>query len=255
LESFEENDDFIFQDLIYVIAQIYIPLCLLRNVFCHNDLHLNNILIYKLDNNYIEFVYHLEDGREVKFKTSYIVKIIDYGRCYFNDVEHNMNSDIFLSNVCEEKECNKGNNYKNKCGYHKGYWYLNRTKLEREKKLKNLSDFLCLHIIYKNFIFNNIKGWPSNFAIKKPYLHDLISILEKGSRTYENQLYRYKNDGNDNALVGIYKDLCDVLHNNDSLSEMNERKHQNKTKKGTLHIYCDLNEPMLRPMQFVEEPN
>jgi hypothetical protein len=72
--------------LFQFLLQIYLPLGKLMDAFVHNDLHGDNVLLYKVpNNNYVELIYVLEDGSEIKLKTNYIVKLIDYGRCYFNN--------------------------------------------------------------------------------------------------------------------------------------------------------------------------
>ena len=262
LESFETDDDFIFYDLIYVIAQIYITLYLLRNVFCHNDLHLNNILIYDLEDEYIEYIYHLEDGKVIRFKTSYIVKIIDYGRCYFFDYKNKITSRTILTNICKQPLCDDlddDDKTKITCGYRKGYWYLNRTV--KNFRPNSVVDFLPLQIIHKYFILSNVQDWPTNILIYKPYLNDLIRIIKKGRNTYEGKPDSYRTELNPN-LKGIYYDLCDLLtetnddlETNNGLNKMNEDRYRNKTKKGTLHIYCNSKNPMSRQMEFIEEPN
>ena len=73
--------------------------------FTHYDLHLDNILVFEpYLEKYIEFKYTLPSGKIITFKSKYVCKIIDYGRCYFNDKDSNE----FLQNtqeVCATKEC------------------------------------------------------------------------------------------------------------------------------------------------------
>ena len=89
--------------LFFILLQIYLPLGKLMNNFTHNDLHTANILLYKLTNNeYIEMEYELEDGSIIKFNTQYIVKIIDYGRSYFNSIDNKCSSEIFFKSIFQE---------------------------------------------------------------------------------------------------------------------------------------------------------
>jgi hypothetical protein len=89
--------------LFFILLQIYLPLGKLMNNFTHNDLHAANILLYKLKNNeYIEMEYELEDGSIIKFNTQYIVKIIDYGRSYFNSIDNKCSSEIFFKSIFQE---------------------------------------------------------------------------------------------------------------------------------------------------------
>jgi molecular chaperone GrpE (heat shock protein) len=72
--------------IITSLIQIYMPLSLMANVFTHNDLHTDNVLLYSpLKDGYIKYIYHLSSKETVIFNSEYIVKIIDYGRSYFKD--------------------------------------------------------------------------------------------------------------------------------------------------------------------------
>ena len=80
-----ENTEYGFNvDIFQIFLQIFIPLGKLAHNFTHNDLHLNNVLIYTFpDNKYIVLKYIFKD-KVIEMKTRYIAKIIDYGRSYFN---------------------------------------------------------------------------------------------------------------------------------------------------------------------------
>lgn len=70
--------------LLQILLQIYIPLGRLSAIFTHNDLHLGNILLYPVPNNgYITLRYKIGED-VITMRTKYIVKIIDYGRGFFN---------------------------------------------------------------------------------------------------------------------------------------------------------------------------
>ena len=80
----QDNGMHFFCEIINILLQIYIPLGKLMNSFTHNDLHLKNVLLYKVPGEkYIEMRYEIGD-KTVVIKTQYIAKIIDYGRCFFN---------------------------------------------------------------------------------------------------------------------------------------------------------------------------
>jgi hypothetical protein len=73
--------------MVQILLQIYIPLGLLEKQFTHYDLHTGNVLIYTLPaNKYVTLTYTIPGRTEpIKMKTKYIAKIIDYGRCFFNN--------------------------------------------------------------------------------------------------------------------------------------------------------------------------
>ena len=72
-------------NLLPILFQIYFPLSYLQDTFTHYDLHPKNVLLYEpAPNKYIEYHYHGPEGT-VHFKSNHLIKIIDYGRCYFDD--------------------------------------------------------------------------------------------------------------------------------------------------------------------------
>jgi hypothetical protein len=103
--------DFPSKSLLYVLYQIYMPLATLSETFTHYDLHAENILIYEpVAGKYIDYKYILEDGTIVEFKSRYIAKIIDYGRCFFNDESNKEitgSSKSIYESICKNiPECN-----------------------------------------------------------------------------------------------------------------------------------------------------
>jgi hypothetical protein len=71
------------REMLNILIQVYIPLGNLMRSFTHNDLHSNNVLLYKVpDDKYVEMQYYVA-GKKIVIQTQYIAKMIDYGRCYF----------------------------------------------------------------------------------------------------------------------------------------------------------------------------
>jgi hypothetical protein len=69
-------------ELASVLFQIYMPLSVLSQDFTHYDLHKSNIMLSNpYPGKYIHYHYHTPE-KTVSFKSKYIAKIIDYGRCY-----------------------------------------------------------------------------------------------------------------------------------------------------------------------------
>jgi hypothetical protein len=94
--------------LICAMYQVYFPLSVLESKFTHYDLHDENVFLYKPFNDkksYVLMRYHTKHNYIIEFPTNYIAKIIDYGRCYFNNGEENsyniINKHIFKSNDCD----------------------------------------------------------------------------------------------------------------------------------------------------------
>ena len=115
------NPEFVQQEMVYVLFQIYMPLMCLENVFTHYDLHSSNVLIYEpIQGQFIQYHYHMPDGSVVSFKSKYIAKIIDYGRCFYHDVSNpdiDGTSRTVHSSLCRRPECAPS------CGTEKGYYF------------------------------------------------------------------------------------------------------------------------------------
>ena len=93
------------------------PLATLANTFTHYDIHKENVLIYEpIKGKYIQYRYILNDGTIVEFKSSYIVKIIDYGRSFFvNNTGFKRSSKEIYDTICHLDECEP------ECGKYKGF--------------------------------------------------------------------------------------------------------------------------------------
>lgn len=73
-------------ELVYILFQVYFVLAVLRKSFTHYDLHLGNVMVYRpRPGYYIQYHYVFSDNTTVSFKSQYGVKIIDYGRCFFDN--------------------------------------------------------------------------------------------------------------------------------------------------------------------------
>jgi hypothetical protein len=113
----EKNLHFI-SNMIQILFQIYGPLAAACDVFTHYDLHNTNVLVYTLpENKYIDMEYRY-DTHIIQFKTSVIVKIIDYGRAFCPQ------SDQISQRVCQESKC--ADNYT--CGREFGFAHLYKNR-------------------------------------------------------------------------------------------------------------------------------
>ena len=100
-----KDREFLKNDLMNVLFQVYAALYYLRGRFTHFDLHANNILLQKpFKTGVIEF--HFGD---TVFHSAYVVKIIDYGRseCKYTPK--------ILNELCIIPECSPG------CGKTRGF--------------------------------------------------------------------------------------------------------------------------------------
>jgi hypothetical protein len=108
---------------------------------------------------YIQYHYHLPSGKIHSFKSEYIVKIIDYGRSFFNDADSKINTKkIRNDELCKIPSCepNCGESYgfvwfTNKLS--KGNYYIDSTQHNKSHDLRLLNDMKDIYT--PNLIANN----------------------------------------------------------------------------------------------------
>ena len=114
LSNLMMNPDFVKNELLTTLYQIYFTLSAIKTEFTHYDLHSSNVLIYTPNKmKYIQYHFKTILGETISFKSRHVVKIIDYGRSYIATT-----TDAIKTSVCAEKECGGPK----KCGDDYGYW-------------------------------------------------------------------------------------------------------------------------------------
>ena len=107
--------------LVQYLYQVYAPLGMLSDEFTHYDLHTDNVILYTVGSEqsgqisnssnssnssggvphhgkFITMKYHYPNGDVVTFNTFDIVKILDYGRCYFKQSDQ-INSQTYYETL------------------------------------------------------------------------------------------------------------------------------------------------------------
>jgi hypothetical protein len=224
---------FIERDLLNVLYQIYMPLATLANTFTHYDLHLNNVLIYEpVKGKYIQYKYLLNDGSVVEFKSSYIAKIIDYGRSFFEDNSEtgiNRSSKSVYDTICQLEVCEPG------CGRFVGY-----DKLAPESFP---GSFYFISGIKRNIshdlrlLYNLINR---SFQKINPSLYNLAQKITYGVGLKKDKQYGTK----ENIKSGLPNKIFNVVDAHIELKNMvknnvlkNNNDYQNKELLGTFNIY------------------
>jgi hypothetical protein len=104
----------------FLLYQIYFTLHCMRKNYTHYDLHCANVLCYNPGlNNYIHFMYHLNNGEVVDFVCSYLAYIIDNGMCYFYENKQN-STRVIYDKICAAR-C------PTRCGEKQGFRVLNNA--------------------------------------------------------------------------------------------------------------------------------
>ena len=214
LQDMFSNGVFLINDLSKMLFMIYQALSSLAKRFTHYDLHPGNIMIMELDSP-IEYVYH-DEG--VSFTSKYLPKIIDYGRCYFNE---DQNSKQVYLEVCSTPSCYVDGLT---CGKARGFGWL-KPEIPRfavNSTVKNEShDLFLLSRINALFVMNKLP----------PYVPTLIygQGLPEPSHygTVENLQYPIGQVTNVHSAKDLMKRYLRI---NNTLQRTSERLHIFKDK-------------------------
>ena len=175
LKSVSGNIAFINNDIIFCFYQIYYVLSQLTDIFTHYDLHNDNIMLYEpLANGYIHYHYMQDNGLFLDFRSPYVVKIIDYGRSFFNDIDRIKTADIF-KDVCAEPACIKH------CGDDRGFEWLNVPATECSRYFIQSTKRNKSHDLRALYKFNDLFGCRFKDTVNTgTFLKDLQKKLKYG---------------------------------------------------------------------------
>ena len=221
-------------DMFSSLYQVYYALTMLKDKFTHYDMHGNNILVYKPfgKQKYIRMRYHYGDGKTpVEFKTEYIVKIIDYGRC-FVDING------FTTNEFMDKVCNA---CKPNCGDAYGYSVIQGSKDTLSTlatdgldptKLNNSHDLRLHHHAYR---------------FSADFLNSILpsKSIPKMSVTYDTEHATLPATGNGSigdikSVVDMHDYLREHVMHHPTTKEDNDKKYNSSwTEAATMDIYDD----------------
>ena len=219
--------NFVQNELIYALYQIYFSLSMMANHFTHYDLHHSNVLVFTPDpNKYIQYHFYTPDSKVISFKSRHMIKIIDYGRSFFHSVSANI-----LQSVCGTTECDPN------CGIDYGY-----RMEETERSLityitpwkKNIShDLRLLNMVIQHLPYPRPHGSIESIIFLK--LHNIRFQGEMGTPEV--------------MKSGILHDAINNVHDAEMMmrrvilrpqfQEVNEAYAAEFTKIGDLHVYFD----------------
>ena len=214
-------------------------------MYTHYDLHTKNVLLFRPDpSKTIQYNYHTKDGI-ITFKCPYVPKIIDYGRCFFNNGTET--SKHIYDKLCSIKECGK-------CGAKYGFTYHSPT------------EFLAISIQKKNeshdllLLYKMLQGLPYSKTSMAQYRKSIsCRMLEKmgpkilynvdipeskqGLGTKENTTLHPKGDIIAN-VTDVYQELKKII-TNPKVIQQNNMIQPDTMIAGTFNIYEDG-----RPMEY-----
>jgi hypothetical protein len=244
-----KTDDFNNYDLLYALYQVYMPLAYLGKNFTHYDLHYENVLLYEpVQNHYIQYNYHITDSAGgpptiITFKSKYIAKIIDYGRCYFNDTESADfmgSSPAIYDKVCKMPYCID-------CGNYHGFRRLQKPNPKTIQGVDYISSYVfnqshdlrLLHLLKIELRkkYNTMAAMPDIFRlINKTVYGTFYGTKETVKSGFPNKI---------NNITDAYQAL-ETHISEPFIMEKNERHYAGMQKLGDLHIYDNG-----RPMHYV----
>lgn len=243
LKESKNKKIFVNNQLVAILFQVYFALYVLKDNFTHYDLHGNNVLIYKPnENGYIHYHYVLSNGDTISFKSPYMAKIIDYGRSYFkNESNNDFNSANMYNEICNEKECGD-------CGENVGYSWLSRSgSLRRQYFIHSIfsnqsHDLRLLYNLKEDFKYYslNLKMYKNPNSLYFSIINKLKYSAPMGTREMKNNGY----PGSIQTVYDAFKGLSDLILRPEFI-EYNETETNGLVKIGDLYIYENN-----RPMRF-----
>ena len=244
---------FVLQDLLSVLFQIYHTLHFMNDTFTHNDLHVENVLVYEpVKDSYIHYFYHFKDGSVDTFKSPYIPKIIDYGRCYYDYKrpisvhDPTNNSKSYYDFVCATKECDPYGYYP--CGSRKGYGSMNPIRLHSASKPNQSQDLRLLDMLLNGYKYFGPSYSKMRDNIKKT--KDIHSLIDKV--VFDHTFYTKEvldsglSKSKINNVTDAFLEIRKLMRHPDNM-ELNNLVYSVYKRKllGEMHVYDD------RPLEFI----
>ncbi len=245
LSNINKRYEFIVE-LIHILYQIYSVLssCSYAYDFTHYDLHMKNILLYPIPGNkYITMRYYDIENKVIEFKTRYIVKIIDYGRCYtpYNEKLYRI--------LCNSRYCSKEYIDKNiGCGYRNGYkhFYLesNHSNSYMKSNIPNCSHDLRLAYSIRNSFYKYFYNNNSDHPVIKQRVSEimiLFSLIQYESAYGTRQILPGDMPEHDINIYNVYDlhyRLLEMMQEPVRI-QLNDIAYQTKESAGVMTIHLD----------------
>ena len=183
----------------------------------------------------------------ISFKSSYLLKIIDYGRSYFFDDERNNSLQVY-NDICETNACDKVvSSGTIDCGASYGLsWLEDDSKAPADSHFissqhKNIShDLLPLDRIYKNNTGKNAQKLPADlFSLMKKVMYEDSYGTYHAETAVMTEFPEEINNVQDAAIV-----IADFVKSPEYIRHNNAVYRNEGDKLGDLHIWMDGSRPM-----------
>jgi len=231
--------NFVNGELVLILYQIYYTLSELSSTYTHYDLHMDNVLVYTVENSkYIQYHYHTYGGLVTSFKSKYIVKIIDYGRSFFDDKDENINSKkIRNEQICKIGKCRPN------CGDYFGFQFLLDKMSDDSYYIDSAQpnrshDLRLLYLVQKTQVVELL----GNDQMYKDIVNSIVygnGISHTPYKKYGTKPLpdNYSVAGTDIQTVNdAFDAFYDLLKSGSFIADV-ENEYSGFTKLGDLHIY------------------
>jgi hypothetical protein len=217
------NDGIRPNDVLALLAQIYLPLNSLTGKFAHNDLHTNNVLLYEpAPGKYIHFFYYFtSDKAPIEIRSKYVAKIIDYGQCFIEEA-----NDI-KKMICAEPECEPN------CGAAVGFNFNSMDYWRSIYEYNPSIDLGLFHQIFPKMV---------TYGVGIKNVNDRIYGTKPNTNLMDKKGIITNISGAAQKLAGHFI----ALNNEKYYETQNEFTEANKY--GEMHVYLN----MAKPVQFVK---
>jgi hypothetical protein len=221
-----------------------------KNLMTHYDLHTGNVAIVEIPNNkVVEVIYKTSNKEVMRYKTTFIPAVIDYGRCYVNcsTMGESIDSHELLKTVCANDASNKGPCV-DSCGNERGYGFSSpynaKTRHFDETdensyfinytKKNNSHDLRFLKYFNEQIDFSQVD--QSN------YIYNLVQLLSRITDSPTEYGFQEKASVRGSAEIRNINDALEQLTNlvnNPAFVSGND----GKPVYGTITIHTDLKHP------------
>ena len=267
IEIMLSQENFCSHDLLNVLYQIYMPLATLSDTFTHYDLKSDNLLVYEPDTEkYIDYKYVMNDESVVMFKCRYMAKIIDYGRCFFDDKsnkEISSSSKSIYETICKNiQECNGDGFPLTYCGEERGFSNFDISKYGLDYYINSAVPNITHDLKLLYTVKKELKDVLPHISLD-PLLQTIFDRLEYGDevKLEAEQLrtgkLKYEHGSEEKSTTGVLIDgipdkINNVIDAHNALKtqilknkEANDALYETMTSLGELTIY-----ESEKPMEF-----
>ena len=231
------DNKYLMCELPTILFHLYYSLKMIGTIFTHNNLTLDNVILYSpfFNTSYVEYIYHLHKNKTIKFKSFLIPKITNYSACFIDNGNPNGNSPNGNNVNLNGNNINGNNVNPNGHNVSKDLSLMYMIK----ELLGELNIREELNEVLDKVVYNGSTGFKKmyNYIVKGTVNEEIINdVAELKNSGYPMRI---------NNIYDAYKVLTDYV-SNESYISLNEKIYEDKIHIGDVHIYENKT-----PMEFI----